>query len=91
MSAFSGNFTIRIEVLENGYKVEVPDMEELKKKEAERKKRGDKYPSYIGDCTKSYAARTQGEVVKLVKGALTMLPDGEYDDAYEQATAKADK
>jgi hypothetical protein len=79
-------FTIRIEVLENGFKVEVPDTDKIKEKQAKDKKekRGD-YPTYIGDCTKSYAAKTVPDVIKMVKGALSALPEIAYAESFAEA------
>lgn len=86
----SGDYTIRIRCLENGYMVEVPDMEKIKEKEAQDKKKGSgSYPTYIGDLTESYAAKTVGEVLKLVKQCLAGLPDPEVE--YAQTFAEAAK
>ncbi len=85
-------YRVSIECLENGYKVEIPDMEAIaakqKKAAAENKtKGGSPYPTdcYIGDCTKSYAAKNVKEVVKLVQAALEKMPDMEYDSAFNDA------
>lgn len=78
-------FVIRIEVLENGFKVEIPDTEKIKEKQAKDKKEKRDYPTYIGDCTKSFAAKTAGEVMKMVKSALAQLPEIAYADAFAEA------
>ena len=89
-----GDFTIRISVLENGYTVEVPDLAELKKRETAQAKKqaaGDSCcMPYYGDCTERMIAKTTGEVLSLVKQSLAQLPEGEYADAFEEAT-KADE
>lgn len=82
---------ISVEILENGFEVEVPDMEAMKKKMAEeRKKRGDNCSiPYYGDFTKKYAAKNVKEVVKLVTNALNGLPEMDFDAAFKEAAAKA--
>lgn len=81
------NFTIRIEMLENGYTVEVPDIEAINEKEKESKDS----PVYTGDCVEKKVAKTAGEVLSIVKDALANLPESEYDDAFEEASAKETK
>lgn len=88
-------FRISVEVLENGYEVEVPDFAEMKKKQAAAEKamkaKGDSgcCPSpWYGDCTKKYAAKSTAEVLKLVKDALAGMPAGEFDAAFAEAAAK---
>jgi hypothetical protein len=80
------NFIIRIEMLENGYTVEVPDIDAIEKKEKESK--GSPEMAYTGDCTEKKVAKTAGEVLSIVKAALANLPESEYDDAFEEASAK---
>lgn len=82
----NGNFNIRIELADNGYVVEVPDMEELNKREKERKK--DSSPVWYGDCMEKKVAKTTGEVLSIVKSALANLPEAEYDGAFEEASKK---
>jgi len=78
-------FIIKIEVLENGFEVTVPDVAKMKAKEKQAK--ADKYPSpYMGDCTKEYVAKTSGEVMKFVKEALAQIPEIEYADAFAAAS-----
>lgn len=79
-------FVIRIEVLENGFKVEVPDMAKIKEKKAAAKKEKSSYSPYIGDCTKSFAAKTVPDVMKMVKGALNELPEIAYAEAFDEAS-----
>jgi len=83
-------FRIRIEQLENGYTVEVPDIAEMKKKKEAAAKAKSKNPGgycepYLGDCTSVYAAKTVKEVLKLVENALKDLPESEFDSAFEEA------
>jgi hypothetical protein len=78
-------FVIRIEVLENGFKVEIPDAEKIKEKQEKDKKEKRDYPTYIGDCTKSFAAKTVPDVMKMVKGALSQLPEIAYAEAFDEA------
>lgn len=86
-----GDYVIRIKPLENGFMVEVPDMDAIKKKQAEAAKAskgsGLSMP-YIGDCTESYAAKSVAEVLKLVKASLSELPESDYTAAFEEAVTK---
>ena len=79
-------YRISVETLENGYKVEVPDMDAIKKKQADAKKKnpGMLDGCYIGDCTKSYAAKTVKEVLALVKQSLSAMPESEFDAAFDE-------
>jgi len=77
------NYRVSIEVLANGFKVEVPDMAKVKAKKAEAKKAKDMHP-YLGDCNKSFAAKTTKEVMKIVEASLKDLPDLEYDAAWDE-------
>jgi hypothetical protein len=87
-----GNFTIRIEMLENGFTVEVPDYEKAKELEAKREKesKGDKCcspsPVWIGDCTDKMVAKTVKDVMDIVSKALSKLPQDSYAEAFEEAT-----
>ena len=84
----NGNFTIRIEMLENGYTVEVPDVDKINEMEKKQKAgKGDSEPSpYYGDCTEKKVAKSTGEVLSIVKMALANLPEAEYDDAFKEAS-----
>ena len=88
------SYRVSIEVLENGFAVDVPDMEARAKKEAEAKKRmksGDSYCSpYMGDCTKKFAAKSIKEVMKIVQSSLEGIPDQEFDAAFEEKSASKD-
>jgi hypothetical protein len=80
------NLNIRIEMLDNGYTVEVPDIDAIEKKKKESKDKD--YPVYTGDCIEKKVAKTAGEVLSIVKTALANLPEAEYADAFEEASAK---
>lgn len=77
---------ISIEVLENGFKVELPDLSEIKQKQKDAKKAKQPEP-YTGDCTESFVATDVRDVVRMVSDFLKALPN-EYDDAFDEATKK---
>ena len=85
-------FRISIEVLENGFEVSVPDMEEIAKAQATAKKNAGKNGGmcspYIGDMTKDYAAKTVKEVLALITTAVEKMPtsEKEFDAAFEDAS-----
>ena len=81
---------INVEVLENGYEVELPDIDAMNKAEAKAKKeRPGSVPSiYHGDYTKKYAAKTVKEGLALVTPALKNLPQSTYDEAFAEAAAE---
>lgn len=82
-------YRISIERLENGFEVELPDLEEIAKKKAEAKKKSGKdspmVEMYMGDCVKKYAAKNVKEVLALVSGSLKTIPEAEFDDAFDEA------
>ena len=82
-------FRVEIEVLENGYEVEIPDIEAFNKAEADaKKKKGSSMGGctpWMGDFMKAYAAKTVDEVLALVKPALKNLPQTTYDEAFAEA------
>lgn len=80
------DYTIRIEVLENGFTVTVPDMDARAVKYAEMHKKNYSGGSYMGDLTESYAAKNVAEVMRFVKAALDKMPDTEYESAFKEAT-----
>jgi len=83
------SLTIRIETLENGYTVEVPDISAIEeKRKKESKSSGGPEAVYVGDCTEKKVAKTAGEVLSIVKAALANLPESEYADAFDEASAK---
>lgn len=90
---YGEQYRVNIEVLENGFSVEVPDHEERETKMAEAKKRakGSDMPTpYYGDCTKKYAAKSVKEVLSLVEESLKKIPDGEFDSAFEEKAKSKD-
>lgn len=85
----NGNFNIRIEMLENGFTVEVPDYEKAKELEAKRKKQatnGYEPSVYLGDCTEKLVAKSAKDVMDIVSKALAKLPQDVYAEAFEEAT-----
>ena len=82
----NNNFNIRIELADNGYVVEVPDIDKINEMEKSRKK--DEPPMYHGGCTEKKVAKTTGEVLSIVKAALAKLPEAEYADAFKEASDK---
>ena len=84
---------ICVEVLENGYTIELPDIPAYNKAEAEAKKKkasaGNSYVStpYMGDFMKEYMAKTVDEVITLLKPALKNLPQTTYNEAFAEAVA----
>ena len=79
---------ISVEALENGFEVEVPDMEAMKKAMADAKKKSGASVPYMGDMTKKFAAKSVKEVIKLVTAALGNMPESEYDAAFNEAASK---
>ena len=80
---------IEIEVLENGYTVELPDIEAMNKAEAASKKsKGSMSMPYSGDFMKEYMAKSVDEVIALIKPALKNLPQSTYDEAFAEAAAE---
>jgi hypothetical protein len=84
----NGNFTIRIEMLENGYTVEVPDIDKINELEKKAKSKSDVSTPYYGDCTEKKVAKSTGEVMSIVKDALANLPDTEFETAFNEASKK---
>lgn len=85
----NGNFTIRIEMLDNGYTVEVPDIDKINEMEKkEKSSKGDSPSMYYGDATEKKVAKSTGEVLAIVKAALANLPETEYADAFKEASDK---
>lgn len=79
------SYRITVETLENGYKVEVPDFERIAELKARAKLKGEPM-LYVGRETKSFAAKSIAEVVKLVRAHLEKLPEGEFEAAFDEAT-----
>ena len=87
-------FKICVEVMDNGYSVEIPDIDayDAAKKKAEKNKSPSGYVSspYMGDFMKEYIAKTVPEVIALLTPALKNLPQTTYDEAFAEATAADD-
>ena len=82
-------YRICIETVENGFVVELPDWKQIAKKEkAVKGKSGMDMPCYIGDCTEKYTAKDIPAVIKLVKDALSSMPETEFDKAFGEAADK---
>ena len=82
---------ISIEAVENGFTVEIPDREAMKKAKAAAKKKSDVSTPYRGYMMKEYVAKDAKEVLKLVEGALKTMPEMEYDEAFAEASTAANK
>ena len=83
---------IRIEKVSNGYTVSVPDYAAMQaRKDAAKKDKSGMASPYMGDCCKEFVAKDTKEVLALVKTALDTAPGGEFDAAWEEATAAARK
>lgn len=84
------NFNIRIEMLDNGYTVEVPDLDAIAEHEkAKEKAKNSNTPlMYMGDVVEKKVAKSAGEVLSIVKEALANLPENEYSDAFDEASEK---
>ena len=81
---------ISVEVLENGYEVELPDIDAMNKADAAAKKKPGAPEVYMGGMMKKYAAKTVKEVLSLVTPALKRLPQKQYDEAFAEASAETD-
>ena len=79
---------ITIEVLDNGYEVEIPDVAAMNKAEADRKKDPSAPMAWSGDMTKSFVAKTVKDVLAIVTPALKNMPQSTYDEAFAEATAE---
>ena len=88
----SERYRVSIERLENGFEVELPDLEAMAKMKVDAKKKAGKDSSmampYMGDCVKKYAAKNVAEVLALVSGSLKSLPEAEFDSAFNEAAAE---
>lgn len=94
MSSDYERYCITIKKIENGYTVDVPDWQEIAKKQAQSKKNAGKNdsaccPTYIGDCTETFAAKSVKEVMKIVQTAVNQIPEDTADKAYDSAFAEA--
>jgi len=91
----SEHYRVSIERLENGFMVEIPDLEKMAEmKAAAKKKAGKDSPMvepYMGDCVKKFAAKNVKEVLALVQGSLKTIPEAEFDSAFDEAAAETMK
>ena len=85
------SYRVSVEVLENGFAVEAPDMEAIAKKKAMAAKSKDASMPYTGDCTKKFAAKTIKDALRFVTAALEGIESKEYDSAFAEAGAKGSK
>ena len=83
------SYRISIEVVENGFVVEVPDLDAIAERKAKAKKSKQPEPSYFGDCSEKYAAKSANEVVRLVKTSLEKIASKEYDQSFKEASEKS--
>ena len=85
----SERYRVSVERLENGFEVELPDLEKMAEMKAAAKKKSSKdspmVEPYMGDCVKKYAAKDLKEVLALVQGALKSIPQQEFDEAWNEA------
>ena len=79
------SYRIYIETLENGYKVEVPDMAAMAKNRASKKS---KAPLPYESEMKSFAAKNTKEVLKLVRASLEQMPEHDFDTAFNESASK---
>lgn len=84
-------FRINIEMVDNGYVVEIPDLDEIAKKKKEMAGSKGADSMYLGDCTEKRVAKSAGEVLSIVKYALANLPEAEYSDAFDEASKEESK
>lgn len=81
------HYRVSVEVLENGFTVEVPDLAAIAKQEKAAGRKGDVAP-YMGDHYKKFQAGSVKEVLEIVKTSLSKIPEGEYDAAFDDAAEK---
>ena len=88
----SDTYRVSIERLENGFEVTVPDVPAIEKAEKDAEKNKGKSgmevcSPYTGGMTKSYAAATVKDVLKLIETALKDIPEREFESAFAEASA----
>ena len=90
-------YRVSIERLENGFEVTVPDVPaiEAAKKAAKKKSSGkggaELCSPYTGNMTKSYAAATVSDVIKIIGAALKSIPQQEFESAFAEASRMANE
>lgn len=90
----SDSYRVSIERLENGFEVTVPDVPAIEAAEKAAEKNKGKGGAgmcspYTGDMTKSYAAATVPDVIKIIETALKSIPQQEYESAFAEAARMA--
>lgn len=90
----SDSYRVSIERLENGFEVTVPDVPAIEAAEKAAEKAKGKGGAgmcgpYTGDMTKSYAAATVPDVIKIIETALKSIPQQEYESAFAEASRMA--
>lgn len=90
----SDSYRVSIERLENGFEVTVPDVPAIEAAEKAAEKNKGKGGAgmcspYTGDMTKSYAAATVPDVIKIIETALKSIPQQEYESAFAEASRMA--
>lgn len=85
------HYRINVEVLENGFEVELPDIDAMDKADKAHKKDMKSPEPYMGNMYKKYAAKSVKEVLALVTPALKKLPQASYDEAFAEASAENSK
>ena len=81
-------YRVTIERLENAFEVTVPDVPAMEKAEKAASKKSNSPSVYTGDMTKSYAAKTVKDALKIIETALKDIPASELDSAWEEAAAE---
>lgn len=85
--SIEGDLKIIITVVDNGYTVEIPDLAEMRQKQGKSSVQDSPMSMYWSDCTDTLVATDVKGVMAIVKNALTNLPAGDYDDAFDEAAA----
>lgn len=92
----SDTYRVSIERLENGFEVTVPDVPAIEAAKKAAKKSSGKGGAelcspYTGDMTKSYAAATVPDVIKIIEAALKSIPQQEFESAFAEASRMANE
>ena len=92
----SDTYRVSIERLENGFEVTVPDVPAIEAAKKAAKKSSGKggaelCNTYTGDMTKSYAAATVPDVIKIIEAALKSIPQQEFESAFAEASRMANE
>lgn len=92
----SDTYRVSIERLENGFEVTVPDVPAIEAAKKAAKKSSGKAGAelcspYTGNMTKSYAAATVPDVIKIIEAALKSIPQQEFESAFAEASRMANE